>query len=84
MWFTVCGHPLGYLIIRTGYVSLEDYMSFVIGHETENVESNREVESAFQSITSGGDKPYVTKEELFQVCCKHVMSWGRVQMFVCL
>ena len=53
---------------RTGYVSLEDYMSFVIAHETENVESNKEVEIAFQAITSGGDKPYVTREELFQVC----------------
>ena len=55
-------------LIRTGYVSLEDYMTFVIGHETENVESDKEVEGAFQAITSGGDKPYVTKEELYQVC----------------
>ncbi|KAL5483782.1 hypothetical protein EMCRGX_G020196 [Ephydatia muelleri] len=55
---------------RTGYVSLEDYMSFVIAHETENVESNKEVEIAFQAITSGGDKPYVTREELFQALSK--------------
>lgn len=54
-------------------------MSFVIAHETENVESNKEVEIAFQAITSGGDKPYVTKEELFQV----FTCVGVVQMCGC-
>ena len=52
---------------RNGYISLEDYMSFMISRETENVESIAEVESAFQAITAGGDRPHVTKEELFQV-----------------
>ena len=42
-------------------------MSFMISRETENVESISEVESAFQALTSGGDKPYVTKDEIFQV-----------------
>ncbi len=42
-------------------------MSFMISRETENVESLVEVESAFQAITSGGDKPYVTRDEIFQV-----------------
>lgn len=42
-------------------------MSFMISRETENVGSLTEVESAFQAITSGGDKPFVTQEELMQV-----------------
>lgn len=42
-------------------------MSFMISRETENVESISEVVSAFRAITSGGDKPYVTKEEIVQV-----------------
>ena len=42
-------------------------MSFMISRETENVQSIAEVESAFQAITSGGNKPYVTKEDVFQV-----------------
>jgi hypothetical protein len=41
-------------------------MSFMISRETENVGSMTEVESAFQAITSGGDKPFVTEEELLQ------------------
>ena len=52
---------------RNGYISLEDYMSFMISRETENIESISEVVSAFRAITSGGDKPYVTKEEILQV-----------------
>ena len=42
-------------------------MSFMISRETENVGSMTEVDSAFQAITSGGDKPFVTREELLQV-----------------
>ena len=54
-------------VVRNGYITLEDYMSFMISRETENVESMTEVDSAFQAITSGGDKPFVTEEELLQV-----------------
>lgn len=42
-------------------------MSFMISRETENVESIAEVEGAFLAITAGGEKPYVTREEIFQV-----------------
>lgn len=42
-------------------------MSFMISRETENVQSISEVESAFKAITSEGDKPFVTKDEMFQV-----------------
>ena len=52
---------------RNGFITLEDYMSFMISRETENVQSLSEVESAFRAITSDGDKPFVTKDEMFQV-----------------
>lgn len=39
----------------------------MISRETENVKSSEEIESAFRALSSEG-KPYVTKEELYQVC----------------
>ena len=38
----------------------------MISRETENVDSAQEVEEAFQAITAGGDRPYVTEAELYQ------------------
>ena len=52
---------------RNGYITLEDYMPFMISRETENIQSLSEVEGAFRAITANGDKPYVTKDEIFQV-----------------
>lgn len=52
---------------RDGHVSLQEYMAFMISRETENVKSSEEIESAFRALSSEG-KPYVTKEELYQVC----------------
>lgn len=51
---------------RDGYVSLQEYMAFMISKETENVESCEEIENAFRAITAA-DRPYVTKEELYAV-----------------
>lgn len=51
---------------RDGYVSLQEYMAFMISKETENVQSSEEIENAFRAITAG-DRPYVTKEELYAV-----------------
>lgn len=51
---------------RDGYVSLQEYMAFMISKETENVQSSEEIEKAFRAITAG-DRPYVTKEELYAV-----------------
>ena len=51
---------------RDGHVSLQEYMAFMISKETENVQSSEEIENAFGAITSG-EKPYVTKEELYGV-----------------
>lgn len=51
---------------RDGNVSLQEYMAFMISRETENVKSSEEIESAFRAL-SAENKPYVTKEELYQV-----------------
>ncbi|XP_023929927.1 spectrin alpha chain-like isoform X4 [Lingula anatina] len=50
---------------RDGYVSLQEYMAFMISRETENVQSSKDVEEAFRALTSG-DKPYITASELYQ------------------
>lgn len=49
---------------RDGYVSLQEYMAFMISRETENVQSSEEIENAFRAITSG-ERPYVTADELY-------------------
>lgn len=54
------------LLSRDGHVSLQEYMAFMISRETENVKSSEEIESAFRALSAEG-KPYVTKEELYQV-----------------
>lgn len=60
-----CSHAACF-IGRDGHVSLQEYMAFMISRETENVKSSEEIESAFRALSSEG-KPYVTKEELYQV-----------------
>jgi spectrin alpha len=49
---------------RDGFVSLQEYMAFMISRETENVQSAREVIEAFKALTTS-DKPYITANELF-------------------
>ena len=61
---------------RNGSISLEDYMSFMISRETENVQSMSEVVSAFRAITANGDRAYVTEEEISQVKCCPVVDLG--------
>lgn len=51
---------------RDGYVSLQEYIAFMISKETENVQSYEEIENAFRAITAS-ERPYVTKEELYSV-----------------
>lgn len=55
-----------YCVCRDGNVSLQEYMAFMISRETENVKSSEEIESAFRALSTE-NKPYVTKEELYQV-----------------
>lgn len=59
---------------RDGYVSLQEYMAFMISKETENVQSSEEIEKAFRAITAG-DRPYVTKEELYAVSHVLINIW---------
>ncbi|XP_071821753.1 spectrin alpha chain, non-erythrocytic 1-like isoform X5 [Apostichopus japonicus] len=49
---------------RDGFVSLQEYMSFMISRETENVSSRDEIEKAFKALSSEG-KLFVTKQELY-------------------
>lgn len=51
---------------RDGYVSLQEYIAFMISKETENVQSYEEIENAFRAITAS-ERPYVTKDELYCV-----------------
>lgn len=51
---------------RDGYVSLQEYIAFMISKETENVQSYEEIENAFRAITAS-DRPYVTRDELYCV-----------------
>ncbi|KAE9548243.1 hypothetical protein FO519_008545 [Halicephalobus sp. NKZ332] len=49
---------------RDGYVTLQEYMSFMINKETENVRSSEDIEMAFRAL-SKDFRPYVTAEELY-------------------
>ena len=40
------------LFCRDGFVTLQEYMAFMISKETENVQSSEEIEMAFRAITS--------------------------------
>ncbi|GAB6021921.1 hypothetical protein CHUAL_006084 [Chamberlinius hualienensis] len=66
-----------------GYVSLQEYMAFMISRETENVHSSEEIENAFRAITSG-EKPYVTREELYANLTKELSDYcvQRMKPFV--
>ncbi|XP_046383507.1 spectrin alpha chain [Ischnura elegans] len=64
---------------RDGYVSLQEYMAFMIGKETENVRSSEEIENAFRAITAG-DGPYVTKEELYANLTKEMADYCVARM----
>lgn len=49
---------------RDGFITLQEFMAFMISQETENVQSRDEVEEAFKALTKEG-KEYITKEELY-------------------
>ena len=52
-----------YVSIEYLYLSLQDYMAFMISKETENVQSSEEIENAFRAITQ--EREYVTRKELY-------------------
>ncbi|XP_063696613.1 spectrin alpha chain [Culicoides brevitarsis] len=57
-----------------GYVSLQEYIAFMISKETENVQSYEEIENAFKAITAS-DRPYVTKDELYSNLTKDMADY---------
>ncbi|CRL06706.1 CLUMA_CG019447, isoform A [Clunio marinus] len=59
---------------RDGYVSLQEYIAFMISKETENVQSYEEIENAFRAITAS-DRPYVTKDELYTNLTKEMADY---------
>ncbi|XP_004415736.1 PREDICTED: spectrin alpha chain, erythrocytic 1 [Odobenus rosmarus divergens] len=66
---------------RKGYISLEDYTSFLIDKESENIKSSDEIENAFQALAEG--KAYITKEDMkqaltpeqVQFCASHMQQY---------
>ncbi|XP_051167041.1 spectrin alpha chain [Leptopilina boulardi] len=64
---------------RDGFVSLQEYMAFMISKETENVQSSEEIENAFRAITAA-DRPYVTKEELYANLTKEMADYCVARM----
>ncbi|XP_037079829.1 spectrin alpha chain-like [Pollicipes pollicipes] len=59
---------------RDGFISLQEYMAFMISKETENVQSSEEIEHAFRAITNG-ERPYVLKEELYTNLSKEMADY---------
>lgn len=64
-----------------GFVTLSEFLSFMISRMTVNVESASEVTNAFRA--AAGDKPYVTKAELYKAltqeqadyCVRHMKPY---------
>merc|ERR1712012_566466 len=64
---------------RDGFVSLQEYMAFMISKETENVQSSEEIEHAFRAITSQ-ERDYVTQEELYSNLSKEMADYCIARM----
>ena len=63
-----CVHCLvtTWCVCRDGFVTLQEYMAFMISRETENVQSAQDVEAAFRALTSN-ERPYIQAQELYSV-----------------
>ena len=64
---------------RDGFVTLQEYMAFMISKETENVQSSEEIENAFRAITSQ-ERDYVTQEELYSNLSKEMADYCIARM----
>ncbi|EPQ17489.1 Spectrin alpha chain, erythrocyte [Myotis brandtii] len=67
---------------RKGYVSLEEYTSFLIDKESENIKTSDEIENAFQALAEG--KNYITKEDMKQALTPEQVSFcaSHMQQYV--
>uniref|UniRef100_A0A8C2VW96 Spectrin alpha chain, erythrocytic 1 n=1 Tax=Chinchilla lanigera TaxID=34839 RepID=A0A8C2VW96_CHILA len=63
---------------RKGYVSLEDYTSFLIDKESENIKTSDDIESAFHALAEG--KSYITKDDLKQALTPEQVSFCTIHM----
>jgi spectrin alpha len=64
---------------RDGFITLQEYMGFMISKETENVQSSEEIEMAFRAITSQ-EREYVTQEELYSNLSKEMADYCITRM----
>merc|ERR1712141_943766 len=64
---------------KDGFVTLQDYMAFMISKETENVQSSEEIENAFRAITAQ-EREYVTQEELYSNLSKEMADFCIARM----
>merc|ERR1712038_148880 len=66
---------------RDGFVTLQEYMAFMISKETENVQSSEEIENAFRAITQ--EREYVTRSELYDHLSKDMADYciGKMQTY---
>merc|ERR1711983_155688 len=64
---------------RDGFVTLQEYMAFMISKETENVQSSEEIENAFRAITNQ-ERDYVTQEELYSNLSKEMADYCITRM----
>merc|ERR1719242_2345734 len=66
---------------RDMFISLQDYMGFMISKETENVQSSEEIENAFRAITQ--EREYVTRSELYDHLSKDRADYciGKMQTY---
>merc|ERR1711899_269038 len=64
---------------RDGFVTLQEYMAFMISKETENVQSSEEIENAFRAITAQ-EREYVTQEELYSNLSKEMADYCITRM----
>merc|ERR1719220_1292818 len=62
-----------------GFVTLQEYMAFMISKETENVQSSEEIENAFRAITAQ-ERDYVTQEELYSNLSKEMADYCIARM----
>ncbi|XP_015418805.1 PREDICTED: LOW QUALITY PROTEIN: spectrin alpha chain, erythrocytic 1, partial [Myotis davidii] len=83
--FLLCVERAQFLILlsdRKGYVSLEEYTSFLIDKESENIKTSDEIENAFQALAEG--KNYITKDDMKQALTPEQVSFcaSHMQQYV--
>ena len=59
---------------RDMFISLQDYMGFMISKETENVATSDEIVNAFQAITTQ-EREYIHKKELYAHLSKEMADY---------